>query len=251
VKIHTRDRLGALIGAGLLTIALGSTVFAVTPLAAPTYIISVQKTATPNIVGPGGADVLFTVTVHNGGTGSFAIVNVTDGLVGCTISAHLELTTTLTAGNDWTFTCLVTGVLPNTTNTATVYACHNNGGCTNGSHDTTGTASVTVALDSEATLPPPSASPDVTAGPTASPDVTAGPTASPEVTAVPGASTGPTASPNGGGGGATDQPTMPPTNAGLDGGSGPADGAWLMVVVLGILLASMIVLTPAKARRRS
>jgi len=245
--MRTRDKLGALIGAGLLTVALGSTVFAVTPLAAPTYTIAVTKTATPNVVGVGGADVLFTITVQNTGTGSFAIVNVSDSLVGCTVGVPTGTgaPTSLTPGNTWTYLCTVLGVTPNTTNTATVYACHNNGGCTNGSHDATGTASVTVTLDTEATLPPPTASPDVTAGPTASPDVTAAPTDGPA------ASSGATATPAGGGGGATDQPTMAPTNSALDGGTGPADGAWLMVVALGVLLASMVILTPAKAKRRS
>jgi hypothetical protein len=241
VTMRTRDKLGALIGAGLLTVALGSTVFAVTPLAAPTYTVLVDKTATPDVVGAGGGDVLFTVTVQNTGTGSFAIVNVTDSLAGCTLSAPTGIgaPNTLASGDTWTFTCTVTGVTPDTTNTATVYACHNNGGCTNGSHDATGTASVTVTLDTEATLPPPTASPEITAAPTASPEITAAPTGAP------------TASPAGGGGGATDQPTMAPTNSALDGGSGPADGAWLMVVVLGVLLASVVILTPARAKRRS
>ncbi len=219
--MRTRDKLGALIGAGLLATAFGSTALAV----APTYIVAVQKTATPNVVGVGGADVLFTVTVQNTGTGSFAIVNVTDSLGGCTLSAPTGTgaPTTLAAGDTWTYTCTVTGVTPDTTNTATVYACHNNGGCTNGAHDATGTASVTVTLDTEATLPPPSASPD--------------------------ASTGATPTPAGGGGGATDQPTMAPTNSALDGGGGPAEGAWLLAIALGVLLASMVVLTPAKAKR--
>ena len=55
--------------------------------------------------------------------------------------------------------------------------------------------------------------------------------------------------PGGGGGGDTDQP---PTDAlpGSTGTSGPADSAWLLVVALGVLLASIVVLTPARAKSR-
>jgi hypothetical protein len=239
--MRTRDKLGALIGAGLLTVALGSTVSAVTPLAAPTYTLTVQKAATPSAVGVGGADVLFTITVNNTGTGSFAAVNVTDSIGGCTLSAPsgTGAPTTLAGGDSWTYTCTVTGVTPDTTNTATVYACHNNGaGCNQSGHDATGEGSVTVTLDTEATLPPP---------PSASP----GPSDTPAPTDTAAPSTGASPTPVGTGNGDTDQPTMAPTNSALDGGSGPADGAWLMVVVLGVLLASMVILTPAKAKRRS
>jgi hypothetical protein len=47
---------------------------------------------------------------------------------------------------------------------------------------------------------------------------------------------------------ATDQPH---TDAiGSTGSSGPTDTAWLLVVALGVLLASIVVLTPARAKRR-
>jgi hypothetical protein len=48
-------------------------------------------------------------------------------------------------------------------------------------------------------------------------------------------------------GGITECPcdTIPGANT-----SGPADGAWLLVVALGVLLASIVVLTPARARSR-
>jgi hypothetical protein len=45
--------------------------------------------------------------------------------------------------------------------------------------------------------------------------------------------------------------TQPPTDAlGAGRTSAPADGAWLLVVALGVLLASIVVLTPARARNR-
>jgi hypothetical protein len=243
--MRTRDKLGALIGAGLLTAAVGSTVFAVTPQVAPTYTIAVTKDATPDVVPVGGASVLFTVAVQNTGTGSFLQVEVADSLVGCTLSAPsgTGAPTTLAAGDTWTYTCTVTGVTPNTTNTATVSACHNgSGACSQNNQKTTGEASVTVLLDT-ATLPPPTDTP--------APTDTAAPTNTPAPTDTAAPTGGPTGTPAGGGGGATDQPTMAPTNSLFGNGSGPADGAWLMVVVLGVLLASIVVLTPSKAKRRS
>jgi hypothetical protein len=52
-------------------------------------------------------------------------------------------------------------------------------------------------------------------------------------------------------GGATDEPSEPDTATigGKDVGS-PADSAWLLVVALGVLLASIVVLTPARAKSR-
>jgi hypothetical protein len=49
----------------------------------------------------------------------------------------------------------------------------------------------------------------------------------------------------------TEAPTEPSTDAlGANGTSAPADGAWLLVVALGVLLASIVVLTPARAKSR-
>ncbi|HEX2550224.1 MAG TPA: hypothetical protein VHK64_01410 [Nocardioidaceae bacterium] len=51
--------------------------------------------------------------------------------------------------------------------------------------------------------------------------------------------------------GITDAPSEPSTDTiGTHGTSGPADGAWLLVVALGVLLASIVVLTPARAKGR-
>lgn len=52
-------------------------------------------------------------------------------------------------------------------------------------------------------------------------------------------------------GGITDAPSEPSTDSiGTSGTSAPADGAWLLVVALGVLLASIVVLTPARAKSR-
>ena len=50
--------------------------------------------------------------------------------------------------------------------------------------------------------------------------------------------------------GDTDAPTEPNTATvgGSNGPGAPGDGAWLLVVALGVLLASIVVLTPAKAK---
>ena len=56
--------------------------------------------------------------------------------------------------------------------------------------------------------------------------------------------------PGGGGAGDTIAPTQPPTDTLGSNSSGPNDGAWLLVVGLGVLLASVVVLTPARAKSR-
>ena len=57
--------------------------------------------------------------------------------------------------------------------------------------------------------------------------------------------------PGGGGGGESDVPTQPSTDAiAGTGSSSPTDTAWLLVVALGVLLASVVVLTPARAKSR-
>jgi hypothetical protein len=50
----------------------------------------------------------------------------------------------------------------------------------------------------------------------------------------------------------TDAPSLPDTATigGTNRTGSPADGAWLLVVALGVLLASIVVLTPARARNR-
>jgi hypothetical protein len=61
----------------------------------------------------------------------------------------------------------------------------------------------------------------------------------------------PTPTPGGGGQGESDVPTQPSTDSVLGtGSSSPADSAWLLVVGLGVLLASIVVLTPARAKSR-
>jgi hypothetical protein len=70
-----------------------------------------------------------------------------------------------------------------------------------------------------------------------------------EATATPEATPTTEATPSAGVGGDTNNPTQPPTDS-LLGSSGPTDTAWLLVVALGVLLASVVVLTPARAKNR-
>jgi len=81
---------------------------------------------------------------------------------------------------------------------------------------------------------------------------TTAPTATPTFQASQGGeTTAPTPTFNASNAGSTDAPTLPNTAAiGGNGTSGPADGAWLLVVALGVLLASIVVLTPARAKSR-
>jgi uncharacterized repeat protein (TIGR01451 family) len=215
--MRNRDKIGALVGTALLTFAMASTAFA----DAPTYSIDVTKTATPDGVVAGGATVLFTVTVENTGTGSFQAVELVDSLGGCTLSAPsgTGAPDTLAAGDTWTYTCSVPGVVPDTTNTVTVNACHNNGGCTNELHDATGSDSVTVTLGTGS-------------------DPTPGPSDTPV--------------PTGGSAGGTDVPSAPATDTALNssGSSGPGDAAWLLIAGLGVLIASVVIVTPGRAKRR-
>jgi hypothetical protein len=215
-----KRRLGALIGAAVLTFAaVGAVSAAGGP---PTYTITVTKTADPASVPADGGDVQFTVWVHNTGTGFFQVVNVTDPLAGCSIAYSSGDTNSdgdLSAGETWAYTCIVTGVAPDTENTVTVNACHDGSksACNNGSHDATGSANVTVTLcESDCpTLAPPTAAPTPTQGLVNQ----------------------------------TNVPTEAPTDSIVSGASGPTDAAWLLVIAFGVLLASVVVLRPAPSRR--
>jgi len=208
-----KRRLGALLGAAVLTMAMVGTVSAT----APTYTISVTKTAEPPTVPVSGADVTFTVWVQNTGTGDFHTVNVGDSMGGCSLSGPSGDTGSdgiLSAGETWSWTCTVSDVTPGTQNTATANACHNaSPNCNQDAHDATGQGSVTV----NACEVCPSEQPSV--------------------------------QPSQGGGGESNLPTQAPTDTAVTGSSGPTDTAWFLVVALAVLLGSLYVLRPAAARR--
>jgi uncharacterized repeat protein (TIGR01451 family) len=251
-----RTKLGALLGAGGLILLAASATIA----APPTYSIVVDKTAAPATVPSGGGTVAFTVWVTNNGAGFLQTVNITDSLGGCTLGAKVETTgdgdDKLETGETWSYSCNVTGVTPGTTNTATVHACHNVSACNQAAHDVTGQDSVTVT---EGTTPP--GTPEPTVLPTAEPTVL--PTAEPTVLPTAEPTVLPTAEPTVDPG--TDDPGTPGTpdpsqdQAGITQSNtdtaNPVVGVvgsqrtLLLVLSLGMLMASLILITPTRPVR--
>jgi len=201
-----RGRFGALAGALLLTFAVANVA-----AAKPGFSIQVTKTASPMTVPASGGTVTFTVWAKNTGDAFFQVVNVSDSLAGCTLGAASgdDGNGKLDPGETWSWSCTVTGVTPGTTNTATVDACHDNGGCKEGTGesgaDAHGTASVTITAAVPAVV--------VTAKPTVKATVL--------------------------------------NTATVDSRTSSTDGTWLAIVALGILLASVVILTPRRSKSRS
>ncbi len=218
-----RTKLGALLGAGGLVLLAASAVVAV----APTYTIDVTKTADPASVPVTGGSVTYTVWVENTGTGFFQVVTVDDGMAGCTLGAPTgdDADGKLESGETWAYSCTVTGVMPGDQNTASANACHDQGACTD-QHDATDSDSVTVT---EGEGPPPSQAPSVapSQAPSAPPVGTFEPTQE-----------------NAGA-------TEPTTDAEFGAGSvGTGPNTLLLVLSLGLLLASLVLITPAKPIRQ-
>jgi len=308
--MNARNRLAALLAAGSLVMAI----VAVTSAAPPTYGISLTKSANPASVPAGGGNVTYSVTLVATGTGFFGTVNVNDGMAACTLSAPTgdsDADTNLDPGESWVYTCTVNGVVPNTSNTATVAACHNgSGACNQTTHDASDSDTFTVT-SCGCTAPPPTASPapptatpvaptatpvaptDTLAPPTSTPvaptDTPVPPTSTPVAptdtpvppTATPVAPTDTPAPPTGTVVPPTDTPapptgssqasqagivtsaptqnptsgqegvdvTPPTTDTNIDGAARPADKSWMLVISLGLLLASIVVATPSRTVR--
>jgi len=218
-----RTKLGALLGAGGLLLLAASATFAV----APTYSINVSKTANPTAVGEAGGTVVFTVWVTGTGTGFFQTVNVDDPLAGCTMGAKVETSgdgdAKLEQNETWTYSCSVDNVTVGTQNTATVNACHDISACNNAAHDAQGQGSVTVQ-DDGSTIPPATDPP--TEPPVTEPPVTDAPTQ--DVGGL----------------------TQAPTDTAAAGTAAPDSPRTVMLVLaLGMLLASLILVTPARPAR--
>lgn len=239
--MNARTRLGALLAAGALVMALA----AVTSAAPPTYGVSLTKSADPENVPVGGASVDYTILVAATGTGFFGTVNVDDGMTGCTLGAptgDTDADGNLDPGETWSYSCTVALVTPETQNTATVNACHNNSGaCNQATHDATDSDTITVGEGPDITEPP------VTEPPVTEPPVTEPPVTEPPVTLPPG-TTNP--SPTADVGDDVDA-TEPTTDAVSGGGAAkPSDRSWMLVVALGLLLASIVVVTPSSTAAR-
>jgi hypothetical protein len=191
-----RRRFGALAGALLLTFAVAS----VATAAQPEYGVSVTKTASTTNVPAAGGDVTFTVWVTNTGTGDFHGLTVEDSNASCTYDGPVaSASDKFEAGAQWKYTCTYK-VTPPSTNTVTVFACHDNGNCGSGNADATATASVTITVTPAAPAPTPTVKATVL------------------------------------------------NTATIDSRTSSSDGAWLAIIALGVLLASVVVLTPRRKK---
>jgi hypothetical protein len=238
-----RTRLAALFAAaGLLSMATSAAI-----AAAPTYSISVTKTANPPAVPTAGGSVDFTVSVTATGTGFFQTVVVSDTMVGCTVSGPSGDTGSdgkLSPGETWTYTCTVADVHPDDSNTANVNACHSIAACSS-SHDATGSASVTLDQGPDVSEAPPTEAPPTEAPPTEAPPTEAPPTEAPASFA-----------PSGGVGDATDAPgaTLSSTDTeGIVAGPRGTDlkSMFMLLAVLCFLVASIMYMTPAPSKAKA
>jgi hypothetical protein len=249
--MNARNRVGALLAAASLLMAL----VAVTYAAPPTYGVSLTKSANPTTVPPAGGSVTYTIVVTGTGTGDLLTVSVDDGMAGCTLSGPTGDQSSgagagkLEQGESWTYTCTVNGVAPGTQNTATVFACKNASACNQSAHDVNDSDSVTVGQGEGGgptptpTIAPPTATPTV-APPTATPTV-----AAPTATATEGAGT-PTATVDPSSDEEAVDATVPNTDTLAGSGNArPGANTWLLVVSLGLLLASIVVVSPPRPAR--
>ncbi len=258
--MNARTRLSALLAAGSLVMALA----AVTSAAPPTYSVSLTKSASPANVPVGGASVVYTLTVTATGTGFFGTVVVDDGMAGCTLAGPTGDTDTdgnLDPGENWAYSCTVAGVTPGTMNTASVTACHNSSGaCNQANQDAADTDSFTVGEGSASQPPatdppatdPPATDPPATDPPATDPPATDPPATDPPATDPPNTDPAATATPAFGGDVDDDVDATEPSTDTLsgEGTSRPADRSWMLVVALGLLLASIIVITPSSTAAR-
>jgi hypothetical protein len=240
-----RTKLGALLGAGGLLMLAAS----VTVAAPPTYSINVSKTANPAAVGEAGGTVTFTVWVTATGTGFFQTVTVDDPLAGCTIGPKVETSgdgdDKLETGETWTYSCTVDNVTVGTQNTATVNACHDISACNQAAHDAQGQGAVTVQDDGSTV--PPVTEPPVTEPPVTEPPVTEPPVTEPPVTDAPPSTPESTPDPTLDNAGLTQAPTD--TDAGATKPMG-SQRTIMLVLALGMLLASLILVTPPRPARQ-
>ena len=186
--------------------------------------IAVDKVANPTQVPAAGGSVTYTYAVTNPGDTALSNVTVTDDKCApvTRVSGDGNTNNLLDLTETWTFTCTTT-ILVTTTNTATAV-----GWDGDVQVSATDTALVTV-------LPPTPVPPTPAPTPTAPP--TAAPTA-PPTQAVLAVTSAPVIA------------TLPPTD-GITGTAAPSDGSWrLAIIVMAALLASALVMTPARVPNR-
>jgi hypothetical protein len=212
-----KRRLGALIGAAVLTFTAVGSVAAVPA----TPVLTITKEVDQATLPFGGGTVTYTITV-TATTGTFHQVTVTDANCDSNTLAWQSGTGGSTAGpsgagsagflgegDSWVYTCTRALTDPGTYhNTASADGCTNGSvaDCNVDSHAASGASNdaVTVVAD------------QATANPTNNP---------------------------------TNIPTQAPTDVAVTGSSAPADTAWFLVIGLGVLLASLFVLRPTLRSR--
>jgi hypothetical protein len=235
--MNRRTRVAAVFAAvGLLSMAASTAI-----AAAPTYSISVSKTASPTAVPPSGGTVTFTVWVTGTGTGFFQSLHFVESMGGCTLaysSGDSNTNAKLDQGETWAYTCSVDNVMPNDSNNVTVNACHALGTPCTSSPDATGTGQVTLGTGA-ATEAPPTEAPPTEAPPTEAPPTQAPPTGVP-----------PSTNPSSNVGDITAAPT---DTVDLGGAPRSTDlkSMLQLIAVLCFLVASVVVMTPASAKAAS
>jgi hypothetical protein len=210
-----RNKLGALLGAGLLTFAVAGVAFA-----------NDLATDHPNMINTALSSLIADQGVVEDCT-DFADLGILPGAG--EVGLHFILTSPeASSGN-------ISGSVDSTAFGPIANTVHGNGN---------GALQWYVVVDGDANSVIDSATTDVNGGVLTLSHICFGAAAPTETPAAP------TPTPNGGGGGDTLSPTQPPTDTLGSNSTGPSDGAWLLVVALGVLLASVVVLTPARAKSR-
>lgn len=209
-----RARFGALAGAFALTLAMASTA-----LAAPkAYDLTVVKSADKTSLPAGGGTVVFTIAVTNTGTGAFHGVAVSDSK--CSPVAFSSSSDGSDPGANGSDSFLQPGewwkftcswkFTASGTYTNTATA----SGCGDGSTEQCNQGAHADASATSNTV-------TITVAAAAAPAPTPKPT-----------------------------PKAPNTAALAASTSNPADNAWLLVIALGVLLASVVILSPARSKDR-
>ena len=210
-----RGRFGALAGAFALTLAMASTA-----LAAPkAYDLTVTKSADKTSLPVGGGTVVFTITVTNTGNGAFHGVAVSDNKCSpVTFSSSSDGSDPAANGNSsflqpgewWKFTCSKTFTASGTYTNTATAS-----GCGDGSTDQCNQGAHADASATSNTV-----------------TITVAAAAAPTPTPTPVKATAPNTS-------------EIATNA-----SSSSNGGWLLIIALGVLLASVVILSPARSKGR-
>jgi hypothetical protein len=256
--MKNRTKLGALLAAGLLTFGITATLAlaatgpsdqGVTPVLHDDANITIDGGGQTDKANCDAADAVQLDAAGSATTTNGVTVTMTydsdSGAVGFTATGGVVTIAYIKGGNGYNEYNYVTALGAGVASDGNLFAPDNASG---------GPAGLSHAIFCTGPAPQPTGSPEGSgAGATDTPVPTESPSGSgagATDTPVPTETAAPTSTPAGTGLGETAGPTQPPTNGLAANGSGPSDGAWLLVVGLGVLLASVVVLTPARAKSR-